>query len=258
MFARRPRLWPSCAVVWVRNCRGCLGLPPQLARTTRDGFEGFELVAERRLCQSYSFTAQLRPISPRMQSPKSCDQRPDPGGGIVERDGSLRILALARAREGTRLHKVGGSAVRQRHLGRVVYLVLALGMVSVIPVTAASAAETCNGVAATKTGTNGDDTLIGTSGRDIIVGLGGNDTIKGLGGNDLICAGDGDDIVRGNAGKDTIYGGPGNDKIDGDDGKDKLYGDQGNDTIRGGLRATTCCEVAPTRTPFSATLATTG
>ena len=92
----------------------------------------------------------------------------------------------------------------------------------------------CDGVVATITGTDGDDTLIGTSGDDVIVGYGGDDVIEGRGGDDVICAGYGNDTVRGEAGNDTLLGGPGQDELRGGAGKDTVRGESGNDTLYGG------------------------
>ncbi len=102
---------------------------------------------------------------------------------------------------------------------------------------------TCNGLAATIVGTEGDDVLLGTNGDDVIVGLGGNDTIRGRGGNDTICGGDGNDELRGDAdddtifgelGGDTIYGATGTDTIDGGPGGDVIFAGSGPDIVDGG------------------------
>src|SRR5262245_24794612 len=58
-------------------------------------------------------------------------------------------------------------------------------------VPAAQAAETCNGLAVTITGTAG------------------NDMISGTAGNDVISAGPGTDVVRASSGADTVCLGPG-------------------------------------------------
>jgi Ca2+-binding RTX toxin-like protein len=70
-------------------------------------------------------------------------------------------------------------------------------------------------VAATITGTQGNDTITGTSGRDVIAGLGGDDVIDGGGGNDLVCGGDGNDRLSGGAGEDVLSGDAGDDALDG-------------------------------------------
>lgn len=104
----------------------------------------------------------------------------------------------------------------------------------VIPVFAAPTAAArpkCNGVVATKVGTNGADVIRGTKRRDVIVARGGNDRIIGRGGNDIVCAGGGADIVKGGAGKDRIFG---------QAGRDKLYGDAGRDRIVGGPAKDAC------------------
>lgn len=127
---------------------------------------------------------------------------------------------------------------------------------------ASAAVETCEGLSATITGTNGADTLTGTSGNDVIVGLGGNDTISGLGGDDTICAGGGNDTVYGDvenpppllfiAGNDRILGEGGTDDLFGDfrafttiagvgvpGANDYLDGGEGGDTIYGNSETTT-------------------
>ena len=93
----------------------------------------------------------------------------------------------------------------------------------------------CNGVAATVTGTPGDDVaLTGTAGDDVIVGLGGEDTIMGLGGNDTICGGAGDDGIDAGAGADYVYGEDGADTLAGSAGADTILGGAGDDTLGGG------------------------
>jgi uncharacterized delta-60 repeat protein len=72
-------------------------------------------------------------------------------------------------------------------------------------------AITCNGVAVTRIGTAGNDTIIGTSGTDVIYGFSGNDFIDGRGDNDIICGGTGDDTLLGGGGDDILRGGPGSD-----------------------------------------------
>ena len=53
------------------------------------------------------------------------------------------------------------------------------------------------GTMATRTGTNGGDTLIGTQSADYIDGRGGNDSIYGLRGNDTLLGGAGNDTISG-------------------------------------------------------------
>jgi Ca2+-binding RTX toxin-like protein len=89
----------------------------------------------------------------------------------------------------------------------------------------------CRGMAATITGTDGDDVLPGTGGKDVVAALGGNDQVAGLGGNDVVCAG---------KGKDRAAGGGGKDKLRGQGGKDRLKGGGGNDTLRGGKGRDRC------------------
>ena len=106
--------------------------------------------------------------------------------------------------------------------------------VATVTVTVTQLAVTCNGLDATRWGTDGDDLLIGTTGADVIVGLGGDDVIVGLGGNDTICGGDGDDIISGGGGKDHLRGDNGEDVLRGGLGNDRLYGGNGDDMLVGG------------------------
>lgn len=69
----------------------------------------------------------------------------------------------------------------------------------------------CEGLAATKVGTAGDQTIRGTPRADVINSMGGNDTITGLGGNDRLCGGAGNDRLNGGAGTDRCNGGDGKD-----------------------------------------------
>lgn len=100
-------------------------------------------------------------------------------------------------------------------------------------------------LAATITGTAGNDTLIGTPQADTISALDGNDVVFGLAGNDTIDAGNGDDAVYGDGrcpagATDASYcstgetAGDGDDAISGGDGNDRLFGQGGNDAISGG------------------------
>jgi RTX calcium-binding nonapeptide repeat (4 copies) len=111
-------------------------------------------------------------------------------------------------------------------------------------------APTCQGEAATVTGTIGDDILTGTPGRDVIAGLAGSDTIAGLGGDDLVCGGDGSDTVDyaaaprgvlallGSPGH--VFGGAGHDTLDsvenvtGSDATDLIVGDADANQLAGG------------------------
>ena len=92
----------------------------------------------------------------------------------------------------------------------------------------------CNGLPATKVGTNGDDIILGTRHRDVIVALGGNDLIFGRNGDDVICAGNGNDLVFGLDGEDWIDGGAGKDLLFGGDDEDELFGGTGKDLLFGG------------------------
>ena len=91
---------------------------------------------------------------------------------------------------------------------------------------ASAAGETCDGLAATITGTTDNDVLPGTAGSDVIVGLGGRDIIRGGGGNDVICGGDGND---------RLFGGNGDDRVFGEGGDDLILGQRGDDTLDGGV-----------------------
>ncbi len=92
----------------------------------------------------------------------------------------------------------------------------------------------CDGVAATITGTAGNDTIKGTSANDVIVGRGGNDRIDPGSGNDRVCGGSGADTVQLSSGNDWIFGGSGNDTLAGGSGDDTLHGGEGDDRLDGG------------------------
>jgi hypothetical protein len=99
---------------------------------------------------------------------------------------------------------------------------------------------TCQGLAATITGTSGNDTLTGTAGPDVIAGEGGDDTIKGLGDSDKLCGGTGDDSLSGFDGADTLNGGAGADTLgegSAGGGADVLIGGSGIDAANYGARA---------------------
>jgi uncharacterized repeat protein (TIGR01451 family) len=98
-------------------------------------------------------------------------------------------------------------------------------------------AVTCRGVAATITGTPGNDILTGTGGPDVIAALGGNDTIHSLGGRDLICAGAGNDYVAAGSAADRVFGGAGRDRLLGRGGPDVIKAGAGNDVLKGGRAA---------------------
>jgi hypothetical protein len=78
----------------------------------------------------------------------------------------------------------------------------------------------CNGLDATRVGTDKRDTIYGSSGDDVIVGLGGNDVIFGKGGKDVICGGPGNDVLYGNSGNDVLIGEGNLDTMDGGEGVD--------------------------------------
>jgi hypothetical protein len=107
------------------------------------------------------------------------------------------------------------------------------GFVAAIPAVS-MAVPTCDGRAATITGTADADVIEGTPEDDVIVAYGGNDVINGYAGNDVICANGGKDRVRGGPGRDLIFGGTGDDVLFGQGWKDIIYGNAGDDQIYGG------------------------
>jgi len=98
-------------------------------------------------------------------------------------------------------------------------------------------APTCRGVAATVTGTGGDDLLLGTTGPDVIVGLAGKDRIVSRAGQDLVCAGGGADFIAAGSARDRVFAGAGPDRLVGRGGPDVLRGSGGNDVLKGGAGA---------------------
>lgn len=101
--------------------------------------------------------------------------------------------------------------------------------------TATPAPGRCNGLAATKTGTPGRDTIFASPG-DVVDALGGNDLVlvRGRGAAPaIICGGAGDDVLIGGKGNDVIFGGPGNDILIGNKGDDFLNGGPGADICVG-------------------------
>lgn len=92
------------------------------------------------------------------------------------------------------------------------------------------ARETCNGLAPTIVGTEGDDDIDGTDGIDVISGLGGSDRISGFAGDDVVCGGDGNDDLIGGDGADHLFGGADNDVLEGNAGNDFCNGDSGIDS----------------------------
>lgn len=68
-------------------------------------------------------------------------------------------------------------------------------------------APTCDGLAATIVGTNGDDRLVGTPGDDVIAALAGNDEVDGGAGDDVVCGDAGADVLTGGEGADRLVGG---------------------------------------------------
>jgi uncharacterized repeat protein (TIGR01451 family) len=98
-------------------------------------------------------------------------------------------------------------------------------------------AVTCRSLAATVSGTSGDDALLGTPGPDVIAALGGNDRIVAGPGRDLICAGAGHDYVNAGTAADFVFGSGGRDRLLGKGGPDVLKGSGGNDVLKGGRGA---------------------
>jgi hypothetical protein len=93
---------------------------------------------------------------------------------------------------------------------------------------------TCDGVAATITGTPGDDELRGTNGPDVIAAGRGKDRVLGFDGDDLICGGRGNDQIRAGYGDDRVLGKSGNDLLFGFRDDDTMRGGVGDDLLRGG------------------------
>ncbi len=94
----------------------------------------------------------------------------------------------------------------------------------------------CNGKAATISGTNASEIIPGTAGKDVIQGFGGNDLISGLAGDDIICGGDGNDMIQGGDGADQLIGEGGDDMLDGGTMNDSLNGGLGSDMCNGGAQ----------------------
>jgi len=92
--------------------------------------------------------------------------------------------------------------------------------------------QQCNGLDATRIGSNNRDIIRGTSGDDVIVALGGNDLIFGNGGNDVICGGAGNDRIYGNSGNDILIGQAGSDRLNGGSGNDSCDSSSEDGRIR--------------------------
>ncbi len=108
-------------------------------------------------------------------------------------------------------------------------VLLALGLVSGVTVSASAAPEKCGGRRVTIFGTEKADRITGTRFADVISGFGSPDVIRGLGGRDYVCGGagndkimvaNGDDRAWGQRGRDTMLGGRGDDRLDGGGGAD--------------------------------------
>jgi len=87
----------------------------------------------------------------------------------------------------------------------------------------------CDGLRATKVGTDRSQVIHGSERDDVIVARGGSDRIFSGAGDDVICAGSGNDIIDAGSGKDRVLGGFGNDTLKGGPGKDFLDGGSGRD-----------------------------
>jgi hypothetical protein len=94
----------------------------------------------------------------------------------------------------------------------------------------------CQGWAATRSGTAGPDEIVGTAGPDIIDGAGGNDFIRGADGDDRICGG---------AGDDTLIGGANHDIVDGGEGTDTCFQDEPDGYHAEGEGTLVSCERPP-------------
>ena len=112
-------------------------------------------------------------------------------------------------------------------LGAVVFF-FAYGPVTVNVTISTDGDGSNDAIAATRNGTDNNDTLTGTVNRDFLNGRGGNDTLNG---------GDGKDKIVGGLGNDIVYGGNHGDDISGgvpatnEGGVDKLYGGAGDDVL---------------------------
>ena len=116
-----------------------------------------------------------------------------------------RSDATTRRRPEMRASTKGKHEIRKRFavvIGVVAAGVMALGAQTGAQTQAPTPPPTCNGLAATIVGTDGNDSLTGTPGPDVIVGLGGSDFgISGERGNDVICGGQGGDLLTGGPGR---------------------------------------------------------
>lgn len=106
-------------------------------------------------------------------------------------------------------------------------------LVTIVGALAGLLAMTVPGVmAASFTGTPGNDRLVGSNSADIIRGFAGNDRLYGRNGNDRIIGDSGADLVVGQVGDDSLDGGLGNDTIVGGTESDRLFGQAGDDDLR--------------------------
>jgi uncharacterized repeat protein (TIGR01451 family) len=158
----------------------------------------------------------------------SCELGPIPFGGIDYSGGAAVAIAVIPRRPGT---IVNTATVKAEQKDPVAANDSASATTRVLDV------ARCLGVAATLTGTAGDDVLSGSGGPDVIVALGGADTIRTGAGRDLVCAGSGADLIVGGSAADRLLGGAGADRVLGRGGPDLLRAGSGNDLLRGGTGA---------------------
>ena len=83
-------------------------------------------------------------------------------------------------------------------------------------------------------GGDGNDHLEGGKGLDSILGGEGDDTLSGRYSNDYLDGGNGNDWILGGQQDDVLLGGGGDDRLEGEAGNDHIFGDAGNDILVGG------------------------
>jgi Ca2+-binding RTX toxin-like protein len=158
-------------------------------------------------------------------NPSDPDQRPADGSLPRTTDDELYDIEPFITQGDLQLDIVSSNPSQDDNLFLVVIAVTAVATVNV---------PDCPPVAATITGTPGNDSIAGTPGPDVIFGLGGDDRITGLGGDDVICGGEGNDDLSGSDGNDQLFGGTGGDRLSGGAGDDQLSDATGNDQMSGG------------------------
>jgi Ca2+-binding RTX toxin-like protein len=146
----------------------------------------------------------------------------------------LRLYDRARDRQGRGVHAVAGrgeSNLRRMHRSHRRWQLVATALLAAALFAVASA------VAATQTGTNGDDKLRGSEQSDSIDAGAGDDYVAGLGGDDTLNGGPDSDSIDGGAGNDKVYGGSaeyggqGLGRYIDNPGKELLLGGDGNDLV---------------------------